>query len=59
VGAGPAQIALTRDGRTLLSANRDDDTAFITYEGDTAGMGGVVAVWVQTGQVLWAAEAGA
>ncbi len=92
VGDGPAQIALTRDGRTLVTANRNDDSvslidlpelterarvslgrphphgialddderlAFVTYEGDTGGGGGVLAVEIATGQVVWIVEAGA
>ncbi len=92
VGAGPAQLALSRDGRTLASANRNDASislidlptmsertrvplgrphphgitfdstdriAFVTYEGDTAQSGGVVAVDASRGEIVWAAEAGA
>jgi DNA-binding beta-propeller fold protein YncE len=92
VGAGPAQIALTADGRTLVTANRNDasvslvdlrtfserarvplerphphgialdnhdHTAFITYEGDIGGAGGVVALDLSSAEVVWSAEAGA
>ncbi len=92
VGAGPAQLALSRDGHTLASANRndasislidlpalserarvpvgrphphgitfdsDDRTVFVTYEGETAGSGGVVAVDASSAEVIWTAEAGA
>jgi DNA-binding beta-propeller fold protein YncE len=91
VGAGPAQIALTRDGRTLVTANRvdgsasivdlpafvervrvpllrphphgivlddADSTAYVSYEGDTSGMGGVVALSILDAGIVWTAEAG-
>jgi DNA-binding beta-propeller fold protein YncE len=51
VGEGPAQIALTRDGRTL-------SVAFISYEGDVNGRGGVVAIDLPSGEIIWASEAG-
>ncbi len=86
IGAGPAQLALTPDGGTLVVANRGDGsislvnrpelaerrridlgvthphgvavssdgrTAFISYEGDTKSDGGVVAVDLTTGDVIW------
>lgn len=92
VGAGPAQLALSRDGLTLASANRndasvslidlpalservrmplgrphphgitfdsDDRILFVTYEGETAGSGGVVAVDASGAEIVWTAEAGA
>jgi DNA-binding beta-propeller fold protein YncE len=92
VGAGPAQIALTRDGRTLITANRNDDsvslidvpslservripleashphgvvlddedtTAYLTYEGNIGGMGGVLAIDLTDADVSWSVEAGA
>ena len=91
VGAGPAQIALTRDGSTLVTANRidgsasiidlpafeerariplqrphphgmalddADSTAYITYEGDISGLGGVVALNLVDAEIVWTAEAG-
>jgi DNA-binding beta-propeller fold protein YncE len=92
VGAGPAQIALTADGRTLVTANRNDAsaslvdlqtfserarvplerahphgiavddrdrTAFVTYEGDIGGAGGVVAIDLASAEIVWSVEAGA
>ncbi len=86
VGAGPAQLALTPDGETIVVANRGDGsmslvdrrelverrridlgvihphgvavsadggTAFVSYEGDTKSDGGVVAVDLATGDVIW------
>jgi DNA-binding beta-propeller fold protein YncE len=91
VGAGPTQIALTQDGRTLVTANRRDNsasiidlpgfverarlplgrphphgivlddadtTAYITYEGDTSAMGGVIAIDLVDAEIVWATEAG-
>ena len=91
VGAGPAQLALTPDGGTLVTANRNDSsasivdvrtlterrvaiegahphgvtiepegrTAFLTYEGDVKHAGGVVAIDLDSGRVVWQSEAGA
>jgi len=86
IGAGPAQLALTPNGATLVVANRGDGTmsvvdrlglverqridlgvthphgvaissdgrtAFVSYEGDTKSDGGVVAVDLATGAVVW------
>jgi len=86
VGAGPAQLALSPDGETLVVANRRDGTvslldvaplaersrvdldvdhphgvavgdgdgqAFIGYEGTTTSTGGVVALDLVTGEILW------
>lgn len=91
VGAGPAQLALSPDGGTLVTANRKDQSAsivnvrtlreqrvpiegahphgvtiepegriaFLTYEGDVQHAGGVVAIDLDSGTVVWQAEAGA
>jgi DNA-binding beta-propeller fold protein YncE len=86
IGAGPAQLALTPSGETLVVANRADGsmslvdrlelverrridlgvthphgvaissdglTAFVSYEGDTESNGGVVAVDLATGDIVW------
>jgi DNA-binding beta-propeller fold protein YncE len=90
VGVGPAQLALSADGRTLVTANRKDRsasivdvgtlterrvtiegehphgvtidpdgrTAFLTYEGDVRHPGGVAAIDLESGTVVWQAEAG-
>jgi len=91
VGAGPAQLALTPDGGTLVVANRGDGsvslvglsplierrridlgvdhphgvalspdggTAFVGFEGATTSLGGVVALEIATGEVLWRRRAG-
>jgi len=47
-GANPHGVALGSNGRT----------AFITYEGDTQSRGGVVAIDVETGTLIWHAEVG-
>ncbi len=91
VEAGPAQLALSPDGGTLVTANRKDRsasivdvqtlsarrvavegehphgvtiepggrTAFLTYEGDVRHPGGVAAIDLDSGTVVWQAEAGA
>jgi DNA-binding beta-propeller fold protein YncE len=92
VGAGPAQLALSRDGRTLVTANRkggsmsilelpafverarvnlgrpyphgvaldsSNGRAFVSCEGTVDTGGGVVAVDLQTEEIVWSAEAGA
>ncbi len=92
VGSNPAQLAISEDGRLLVTANRLDGSvsvvdlpefeerarvplgvahphgitlapggrrAFVTYEGDTGTPGGVVAVDVERGELVWEAEAGA
>jgi DNA-binding beta-propeller fold protein YncE len=91
-GAGPAQIAITEDGATLITANRGDGSisivelgetpattnvslnvshphgialsqndaiAFVSFEGNTTGHGGVVAVDLSAPTILWTTEAGA
>jgi DNA-binding beta-propeller fold protein YncE len=91
VGAAPAQIALTPDGRQAFTANRGDarlgivdtetgearslpldgalhphgvaldpagTTAYVAYEGTTTSAGGVVAVDLVEGRVLWRTPAG-
>lgn len=91
VGAGPAQLALSPDGATLVTANRKDRSAsiidvgtlterrvpidgahphgvtigpegrvaYLTYEGDVRHPGGVAAIDLSSGEVVWQAEAGA
>jgi len=91
VGSGPAQLAVSPDGSTLVTANRKDRsasivdvrtlterrvaiegehphgvtiepggrTAFLTYEGDVRHPGGVAAIDLDSGTVVWQAEAGA
>jgi DNA-binding beta-propeller fold protein YncE len=92
VGAGPAQLAITPDGRALVTANRKDRSvsivdvaslteahritiegahphgaatdptgrrAYVTFEGDVRHPGGVVAIDLLDGSVLWQVEAGA
>jgi len=90
-GAGPAQLALTPDGQTLVVANRSDGSlsildlpagverarvplaaehphgvalsrdgrwAFVSYEGSADGRGGVVAVRLSDGAIVWKTPAG-
>lgn len=91
VGAGPAQLALSPDGGTLVTANRKDRSlsivdvrtltarrvaidgahphgvtiepegriAFLAYEGDVQNPGGVAAIDLSSGTVVWQSEAGA
>lgn len=47
-GAHPHGVALDADG----------STAFVTYEGEVEGMGGVAAVALEQAEVLWAVDAG-
>ena len=92
VGAMPAQIARSADGRVLMVANRGDESgsvldpetleevrriqmpgaafphgialdpagevAYVSYEGEVGGRGGVVAIDIGTGEVLWRRELG-
>ena len=89
-GEGPAQIAVSPDGSSVVVANRragsvtvteasgarrhqiqvsgahphgvafgsDAGVVYVTYEGDTQSFGGVVAIDVRTGAVLWDTEVG-
>lgn len=91
VGTGPAQIEISSNGTTLVTANRgartasiidvetltertrvdldgahphgvalhpDGATAYVTFEGEVGTSGGVVAVELETGAVLWRREVG-
>lgn len=91
VGPGPAQLEMSKDGGTLVTANRGEgtasiidvqslterarvdlggahphgvtldpqgSTAFVTFEGEVGTAGGVVALDLDGGAVLWRREAG-
>lgn len=91
VGMGPAQLEISNDGATLVTANRgarnasiidigtmsertrveldgahphgvtvdpEAATAFVTYEGEVGTAGGVVALALDSGTVLWRREVG-
>jgi len=41
-----------------VAFGRDPSVVYVTYEGDTRTLGGVVAIDVETGEILWQTEVG-